>query len=110
MAGRRVVVVTKEGCGACEYVKSHVAGAPGLGDVVEFVDAMSPEGMAVLADHEMLEGAPMPFVEIDGEFYSEGYKLVERDGKEILVPIRSKIVKKIKELCAECTGGGGGKG
>ncbi|MCD6461677.1 MAG: hypothetical protein J7L61_02930 [Thermoplasmata archaeon] len=102
MARKRAVLVTKADCQACEYVKSHIKDLPGVDDVVDVVDVRTADGLSVLAFHEMVNDAPAPFLEVDGEFYREGYKMAkDKDGREIMVAIRSKLVKKIEELCRE---------
>lgn len=94
------VLLVKENCDACTYIKEHTQDLPNFSERVEIVDGKSPDGMVILADHEMLEGAPMPFLEVDGEYFSDGYKNAkDKDGKPMIAAIRSKIVKKITEIC-----------
>ncbi|MDG6220329.1 MAG: hypothetical protein QCI38_02620 [Candidatus Thermoplasmatota archaeon] len=97
----RAVLLVKEDCQACAYVKEKIADLPNLEDRVSIIHGRSDDGMAILAYHERLENAPMPFLEIDGEFYEEGYTdAVDDKGKPITAAVRSKLVKKIQEICA----------
>ena len=66
---------------------------------VEIIDAKHRKAMMILADNEMMEGAPMPFLEIDGEWYREAYDQVMHEGKKVWTVKAGMVVKKIKELC-----------
>ncbi|MCK4717820.1 MAG: hypothetical protein KAT70_04035 [Thermoplasmata archaeon] len=98
----RATLLVKEDCQACSYVKEHIKDLPHVEERIRIVHGESAEGIMILADHEMVDGAPMPFLEVDEEYYAEGYKKAKDDkGKVILAAVRSKLVKKITEICNE---------
>ena len=112
-----VVLVTKKDCSVCDEVKKK------LGEEMENVkvlDAESPEAMAIFLDNEMYpgivvpaelrtpetpefySGIPMPFLEVDGEFYQDGYRwMKDENQKNVLSPVRTKLVNKIKKSLEE---------
>ena len=97
-----VVLLTKEGCEKCEYVQDHIKDFPKLEKHVQIIDATSDEGMAIIAYHMMIEsGAPMPFLEINNEWYEKGYtKALSKVKNEVIYTAKAgALVKKIKEVC-----------
>ena len=96
-----VVLLTTDGCEKCKYVKDHIKDFPKLDKKVQIIDATTSDGMAILAYHQMLEGAPMPFLEIKDQWYEKGYKKAYSKVKNeaIYTAKAGALVKRIKEEC-----------